>query len=66
MELPGHRQVKYIAQREDVAPYLAQLCDKGDMVITLGAGDIQLTCNELIELLESRGERAVIKNLARR
>ena len=66
IEKAGHRQVKYIAQREDVAPYLAQLCDKGDMVITLGAGDIQLTCNELIELLESRGERAVIKNLARR
>jgi len=66
IEKAGHRQVKYIARREDVAPYLAQLCDKGDMVITLGAGDIQLTCNELIELIESRGERAVIKNLARR
>ena len=58
--------MKYVARREDVAPYLAQLVDKGDMVITLGAGDIQLTCNELIEQLESRGEQAVIKNLARR
>jgi UDP-N-acetylmuramate--alanine ligase len=66
IEKAGQRQVKYIARREDVAPYLAQLCDRGDMVITLGAGDIQLTCNELIELLESRGEQAVIKNLARR
>jgi UDP-N-acetylmuramate--alanine ligase len=66
IEKAGHRQVKHIARREDVAAYLAQLADKGDMVITLGAGDIQLTCNELIELLESRGERAVIKNLARR
>jgi hypothetical protein len=36
------------------------------MVITLGAGDIQLTCNELIETLESTREPAVIKNLARR
>jgi UDP-N-acetylmuramate--alanine ligase len=66
IEKAGHRQVKHIARREDVAPYLAQLCERGDMVITLGAGDIQLTCNELIELLESRGELAVIKNLARR
>ena len=66
IEKSGHRQVKYIARREDVAPYLAQLCEKGDMVITLGAGDIQLTCNDLIELLETRGEQAVIKNLARR
>ena len=66
VEKSGHRNVKYIARREDVAPYLAQLVDKGDMVITLGAGDIQLTCNELIEQLESRGEQAVIKNLARR
>jgi UDP-N-acetylmuramate--alanine ligase len=66
IEKAGQRQVKYIARREDVAPYLAQLCDRGDIVITLGAGDVQLTCNELIELLESRGEQAVIKNLARR
>ena len=66
IEKAGHRQVKHVARREDVAPYLAQLCERGDMVITLGAGDIQLTCNELIELLEGRGERAVIKNLARR
>ncbi|HEU5055910.1 MAG TPA: UDP-N-acetylmuramate--L-alanine ligase [Kofleriaceae bacterium] len=66
IEKAGHRHVKHVARREDVAAYLAQLCERGDMVITLGAGDIQLTCNELIELLESRGERAVIKNLARR
>src|SRR5690606_15287140 len=59
-------RVKYIPRREDVAPYLAELAERGDLIITLGAGDIQLTCNELIEALESRGERAVIKNLARR
>jgi len=58
--------VKYIARREDLAPYLGQLVERGDMVITLGAGDIQLTCNELIEILESTREPAAIKNLARR
>jgi UDP-N-acetylmuramate--alanine ligase len=66
IEKIGRPQVKYIARREDVAPYLGQLVDRGDMVITLGAGDIQLTCNELIEILESTREPAVIKNLARR
>jgi UDP-N-acetylmuramate--alanine ligase len=59
-------QVKHVPRREDVAPYLGQLVDRGDMVITLGAGDIQLSCNELIEILESTREPAVIKNLARR
>ncbi|HLU64820.1 MAG TPA: UDP-N-acetylmuramate--L-alanine ligase, partial [Kofleriaceae bacterium] len=42
-------RVKYIPRREDVAPYLAELAERGDLIITLGAGDIQLTCNELIE-----------------
>jgi hypothetical protein len=34
-------------------------------VITLGAGNIQLTCNELIELLEKRLGPATRKNLVR-
>ena len=54
------------AAREDVAAYLAAQVDEGDIVITLGAGDIQLTCNELIDELEARGEPARLKNLARR
>jgi UDP-N-acetylmuramate--alanine ligase len=66
IEKSGGPQVKHIPRREDLAPYLGQLVERGDMVITLGAGDIQLTCNELIELLESTREPAVIKNLARR
>jgi hypothetical protein len=32
-------------------------------VITLGAGDIQLTCNELIEKLEATRAPARVKNL---
>jgi UDP-N-acetylmuramate--alanine ligase len=66
IEKSGHAQVKHIPRREDLAAYLGKLVERGDMVITLGAGDIQLTCNELIEILESTGEQAVIKNLARR
>ncbi len=66
VEKAGHPSVKHIPRREDLAPYLGQLALRGDMVITLGAGDIQLTCNELIEILEATREPAAIKNLARR
>jgi UDP-N-acetylmuramate--alanine ligase len=66
IEKNGHASVKHIPRREDLAPYLGQLLERGDMLITLGAGDIQLTCNEVIEILETTREPAVIKNLARR
>lgn len=66
IEIGGHPHVRHVGRREDVASYLASLIKKGDIVITLGAGDIQLTCNELIAELEARGEPALIKNLARR
>jgi UDP-N-acetylmuramate--alanine ligase len=61
----GHREVSYIAKREDIAPALAAELKSGDIVITLGAGDIQLTCNELIELLERTRKPAQWKNLVR-
>ncbi len=61
----GHKDVSYVAAREDVAGFLAEQARPGDIIITLGAGDIQLTCNELIEELEkTRGQEARHKNLA--
>jgi UDP-N-acetylmuramate--alanine ligase len=54
----GHKDVTWVARREDVAAHLAGLAKPGDIVITLGAGDIQLTCGELLALLEARGEKA--------
>src|SRR5262252_2059086 len=47
----GHRDVSYVARREDVAAHLAAVARDGDIVVTLGAGDIQLTCGELLALL---------------
>ena len=62
----GHHDVSWVARREDVAPTLADQVKSGDIVITLGAGNIQLCCNELIECLEQRrGEPATRKNLVR-
>jgi UDP-N-acetylmuramate--alanine ligase len=66
IRLDGHPDVTYVAGREDVAPFLARQVEGGDLVLTLGAGDVQLTCNELIEALEATREPAKLKNLARR
>lgn len=62
----GHKDVTYIPKREAVAKHIADLARPGDLVITLGAGDIQLSCNEVIEELERTRGAAKIKNLARR
>lgn len=59
----GHGNVNYVAKRADVAGWIDSKVQEGDIVITLGAGNIQLTCNELIDALEKRGNVAKVKNL---
>ena len=59
----GHTDVTYIARRRDIATQLVEQLREGDIVITLGAGDIQLTCNELVEKLEATRAPAKLKNL---
>jgi len=61
-----HKDVNYVAAREDLAAAIADCARPGDVVITLGAGDIQLSCNELIAALEAKGSVATLKNLATR
>lgn len=61
-----HKDVSYVPRREDIATQLAEIVRPGDIVITLGAGDIQLTCNDLITALEAKGSVAQLKNLATR
>jgi len=61
----GHKDVTYVPKREDIAEHLSDKLRPGDLVITLGAGNIQLTCNELIEKLEATRGSAVLKNLVR-
>jgi len=61
----GHPDVTYLPRREDLAAFLADHVRPGDLAITLGAGNIQLTCNELIDLLETRHGPATRKNLVR-
>ena len=45
------QDVIYIPQRERLAKYLEEEAKDGDLIITMGAGDIYKTGEELVELL---------------
>ena len=47
----GHRQVHYKAETEEILPFLMSLLKNGDMVITMGAGDIYKTAEQLLKAL---------------
>jgi UDP-N-acetylmuramate--alanine ligase len=61
----GHPGITYVPRREDLAAWLDAQAEPGDLVITLGAGNIQLVCNEVIGLLEKRFGAATRKNLVK-
>ncbi|HEV3475834.1 MAG TPA: UDP-N-acetylmuramate--L-alanine ligase [Actinomycetota bacterium] len=48
---PGKRTV-YLPHRADVAPFLARELREGDLVLTLGAGDVTMVGDETLALLE--------------
>ena len=48
----GHRHVVYIPNKDDVTDYLSEILHKGDMVITMGAGDIWKIGEDLMERLQ--------------
>ena len=52
----GHKAVTYCASLEEASDYVAGLVEPGDMVITLGAGDVNRVCELLAERLEHSGE----------
>ncbi|MBR2214196.1 MAG: UDP-N-acetylmuramate--L-alanine ligase [Selenomonadaceae bacterium] len=43
----------YIAKRQDLAPYLKSIAQPGDLIITMGAGDIYKTGEELVKLYQA-------------
>lgn len=47
---PGRRTV-YLPRRSDVAPFLAREVRPGDLILTLGAGDITMVGSETLSLL---------------
>ncbi|MBL8157725.1 MAG: UDP-N-acetylmuramate--L-alanine ligase, partial [Anaerolineae bacterium] len=50
----GHPSVRYVGERANVAPELGDLVLPGDIVVTLGAGDISHSGPELLSLLGAR------------
>jgi UDP-N-acetylmuramate--alanine ligase len=47
----GHRDVTLVEDRKDLAGAIGERVRSGDVVITLGAGDITRTGPELLEVL---------------
>lgn len=48
------KSATYIPHREDLAPYLKSIVKSGDLVITMGAGDIFKTGEELLKILSKK------------
>jgi UDP-N-acetylmuramate--alanine ligase len=54
IESHGHRHVEYVANREDLAERLAQAAAPGDVVIALGAGDVNRVLTPVADKLRLR------------
>ncbi|MBU0573405.1 MAG: UDP-N-acetylmuramate--L-alanine ligase [Candidatus Margulisiibacteriota bacterium] len=49
-----HKNVKYIKRKEKIADFLKDIVAPGDIVITMGAGDIHTVCKELLARLKMK------------
>ena len=54
------KEISYIPERSKIAEYLLDNVVTGDLVITMGAGDIYKTGEEFIELLKQQRQRSKI------
>lgn len=50
----GHHSVRFIANKKNVKDALAEIVEPGDLVIALGAGDINASARELLATLEAQ------------
>jgi UDP-N-acetylmuramate--alanine ligase len=48
----GHKNVTYLADKKEIVEHLLRMIATGDLVITLGAGDIWQVSDELVKRLE--------------
>ena len=55
-----NQAVSYIPERAKIAEYLADIVTAGDLIITMGAGDIYKTGDELADLLRYRRKQSKI------
>jgi UDP-N-acetylmuramate--alanine ligase len=54
----GHADVRFVPQKEELVPALLAVVQPGDVVLTLGAGDIYRTGVGLLSRLQEGGLRA--------
>jgi UDP-N-acetylmuramate--alanine ligase len=52
----GHKNVHYIADKNDIPEYLLNIVEDDDIVITMGAGDIWKYGEKFVELLNMRSK----------
>jgi len=57
LEHEGHPEAHYVPQRIEVVPHMASLVKPGDLVITMGAGDVTAIGPELVRYLEDHSDR---------
>lgn len=50
----GHQDVRYIADKEEIPPLVARMVRSGDMILTLGAGDIWKLGPKIITAVKER------------
>ncbi len=48
----GHKDVTYIPEREKIVDHLAEVLKKGDLMLTLGAGDVWKIGEQVVERLK--------------
>jgi UDP-N-acetylmuramate--alanine ligase len=53
----GHHAVHYVGDKKKVGAALHEIARPGDLVIALGAGDINASARELVAILEAEGAR---------
>ena len=54
------QSVRFVPSWSDVAPLVAQLAERGDLVVTVGAGDVTMIGPEILRLLSQRGDASAI------
>ena len=55
LEHCGHPDAAYVPRRIEVVPYLVSKAAPGDLVITMGAGDVTAIGPQLVSVLEAHG-----------
>lgn len=53
MSNPGHPEVHYIPQRMELVPHMLTLVEPGDLVITMGAGDVTAIAPQIVDALKA-------------